>query len=282
MAGNIDIAVFGMLYNLNSNACVSKCYKADQEHSRSTENFNYSILMDSNKFTSMITSKLLLSKDAYSHRMWPQHKTGQILHFRAQLVLLSFLCLFPLRFCFRISASHPHKWQMCVERLFTRDSFYARIFWTWPAQQQTGVHWLCLFPPHKHTHLIHTLKCRVCLCLSVGEVRGPKGTNSRSALWGQRGAVGLLESRRGILCETETSRLTETPHSCTTTAPLTSCTGRCLKPAFCVFKPIFLCCQSRALPPAESTCSSGHRRQQGTDSNLLRQYLQTSSLFFYR
>lgn len=69
MTGHMDNAVFGMLYNQNSNACVFKCYKADQEHPRSTENFNYSFLIDSNKFTSMITSKRLLSNDSYSRRM---------------------------------------------------------------------------------------------------------------------------------------------------------------------------------------------------------------------
>lgn len=31
----------------------------------------------------------------------------------------------------------------------------------------------------------HTLKCSVCICLTVGEVHGPQGTNSRSLLWGQ-------------------------------------------------------------------------------------------------
>lgn len=108
--------------------------------------------------------------------------------FRAQLVLLSFPGLFLPYFCIRSSASLPHKWQMCVERLFRRDSFHAHIFLTWPAQQQTGVHRLGLFHPHTHTHIHkHTLKCRVCICLSVGEVRGPQGTNSRRALWGQGG-----------------------------------------------------------------------------------------------
>lgn len=88
---------------------------------------------------------------------------------------------------------------------------------------------LSVSPPHTRTHIhIQTLKCRVCICLSVGEVCAPQGTNSKSALWGQRGAFSLLESRRGILCETENSRLTETPHSCTATALLTSCTHHLL------------------------------------------------------
>lgn len=280
MAGHSDIAVFAVqselkcmcIQVLKSRAGVSKVNRKLQlQH----------LGWFQNEFTCMITSKLLLYEDCYSHRMWPQHKTGQILHYRALLVLSSFLLhVFFLIFFLRISAPLPHKWQVCAERLFTRDSFYAHFFFHTTSRTTDRCTLApCLSPTHIHTH---TLKCRVCVCLSVGEVRGPRGTNSRSALWGRGEVVNLLESRRGILCETETSRLTETAHSCTAAAPQTSCTHCLFKPIFSVFKPIFLCCQSLALPPAESACSSGHWRQQGTDVILLRQYLQTSILFFYR
>lgn len=116
------------------------CSKADQEHA--TQNLNYSILVLSVKFTCTIASKLLLYEGVYSHRMWPQHKTGEILYFRAQQLLLSSPGCFPPHFDFEIPASLK-----CAERL------------TWAPQQQTGVYWLCLFHPCIHFHT-HTLKCR--------------------------------------------------------------------------------------------------------------------------
>ena len=55
-----------------------------------------------------------------------------------------------------------------------------------------------LSPTHSHRH---ALKCQVSMCLSVGEVHGPQGTNSRSPLWG-RGGGGcrpIREPRRNSL-----------------------------------------------------------------------------------
>lgn len=72
---------------------------------------------------------------------------------------------------------------------------------------------------------------------------------------GRGGAAGLLESTRRIRCETETSRLTEMRRSCGATV-----SPRLFKPVFCILQPFFLCWPSQKLPPAESTCTSGHSK----------------------
>lgn len=204
------------------NACVSESWPGASKVARK--------LQLPHPQSDMIASKLLLHKDSYSHRVWPQHKAGQKLHFRAQRILSSLLCLFPPHLYHRsIVAPLPHKRPMCVGIPFLHLHFSYVTSTTTDRCTLT----VSLSPTHSHRH---ALKSRVCICLSVGEVHGPQGTNSRSPLRGRGGgAVGLLESRGGILCETEPSRLTETPHSCEATAPLTSCTRRFFKPTLCVF-----------------------------------------------
>lgn len=204
------------------NACVSESWPGASKVARK--------LQLPHPQSDMIASKLLLHKDSYSHRVWPQHKAGQKLHFRAQRILSSLLCLFPPHLYHRsIVAPLPHKRPMCVG-----IPFYMCIFLTWRARQQTGVHWLCLF--HPHTVIGMLLRAE-----SVSVWVWGRSTAPREPIAGHHceagggGAVGLLESRGGILCETEPSRLTETPHSCEATAPLTSCTRRFFKPTLCVF-----------------------------------------------
>lgn len=102
------------------------------------------------------------------------------------------------------------------------------------------------------------------LCLSWREVSAPPaphphsgestvGQHSEVRRRGRGGAAGLLESTKRILCETETSGLTEMQHSCEATV-----SPRLFKPAFCILQPFSLCWPSQRLPPAESTCTSSH------------------------
>lgn len=102
--------------------------------------------------------------------------------------------------------------------------------------QQTGVHLFVCYT-HTHTHWNRlTLGCQF-----RGGLRPPRepmvGRQWAKSEWGsvrggRGGAVGLLESNRRILSETESCRLTETAHSCVAAMSLTGCT-----------QPPFLCPQ---------------------------------------
>lgn len=86
--------------------------------------------------------------------------------------------------------------------------------------------------------------------------------------WGGGGvADSLLESHRRILCETETRRLTETPHSCETTdkqhSPSFQTRSLCLRTHFSLLS------ISLTSSPAESTRSKWPPRHRGTDVFLL-------------
>lgn len=256
-AGHSDIAVFGMLHDLDS-ALTS--WPGASKVSRKLQLQRVGVFEQVHIYDHFQTAALW-------RRWFPQSVTAAWNRTDSPLQSTAspFICpqLSPPQFGSRIYASLPRQWQICVEQL----------------QQQTGVHWPNLFPPSL-IHM-HAPKCRVRICLSVGEVRGPQGTNSRSALWGWGVCQPIREPQRNSLWNRDqpTDRDTTQLQCCSAADKLYSPS---FKSIFCVFKPISLCCQSRALPPAESTRSSGHQWQQGTDAILLRQYLQTSSLFFNR
>lgn len=71
-----------------------------------------------------ITFKVLPHRGPRSHRMWPQHKTGQTLklHSTASAFIFSFKIS---AFASKTSDKCPQMWT--VERLFTGDSLYAHI-----------------------------------------------------------------------------------------------------------------------------------------------------------
>lgn len=141
----------------------------------------------------MIASKLLLHEDSYSHRVWPQRKAGQKLHFRGQRMLSSPLCLFPPHLGRSTVAPLPHERQMCAG-----IPFYICIFLTWRARQQTGVRRLCLFHPHTAIGMLLSAKS---LCVWVWG----RSTAPREPIAGHRCEAGgggcrpIREPRRNSL-----------------------------------------------------------------------------------